>query len=138
MNWLKTIRTFIIHTLAISMIIVFWVFVLDAFYHGLWRNLSVILSILLFAIATQLLFFLLHIVFDSHPVLTFLLEYILLVIIFFAFARIFNWFEQITWWMTAVYTIPVYLVTYLLRLIGAKKDADYINEHLETLHKKRS
>ncbi|AGK99541.1 hypothetical protein [Clostridium pasteurianum] len=126
----KIFREYIISSLAVSMLIIFWVFCIDAFFYGLWRNFKVIGSIVIYASVICLVQILIRLLLDNRPVISILAEYVVVVLLFFAFGIKFNWYFKGMEWFVFIYTIPVYAVGYLLRLVGVRKDADYINKKL--------
>lgn len=133
---MKRFRNYIVTSLAVSMLIVFWMFCIDAFFNGLWNNFRIIISIVLFAFLLCGIEILINNILDNRPVISMILEYAVVVILFFIFGKQFRWYHQGMEWIVFIYTIPVYAVGYLLKLIGAKKDAEYINNKL-TQRKKR-
>lgn len=126
----KIFREYIISSLAVSMLIILWVFCIDAFFYGLWANFKVIGSIVIYASVICLVQILIRLLLDNRPVISILAEYVIVVLLFFAFGIKFNWYFKGMEWFVFIYTIPVYAVGYLLRLVGVRKDADYINKKL--------
>ncbi|NMM63056.1 hypothetical protein HBE96_10155 [Clostridium sp. P21] len=133
---IKVIRDYIIASLAVSMLIVFWVFCIEAFYYHLWSNFKVISSIVAYAFIICLVEIIIRSVLDNKPVVSFAVEYLAVVLLFFLFGIKFNWYPKDSEWFAFIYTIPVYAVGYLLRLVGARRDAEFINKRLE-IRKKR-
>jgi len=123
-------RDYIITSLAFSMLIIFWVFCIDAFFHGLWSNFKIIGSIVVYAFIMCLVPIVIRLVLNNRPVISMFAEYVAVVLLFFAFGIKFNWYPKGEEWIVFIYTIPVYAVGYLLRLVGVRKDADYINKKL--------
>lgn len=126
----KIFREYIISSLAVSMLIILWVFCIDAFFYGLWANFKVIGSIVIYASLICLVQILIRLLLDNRPVTSIFAEYVVVVLLFFAFGIKFNWYFKGMEWFVFIYTIPVYAVGYLLRLVGVRKDADYINKKL--------
>ncbi len=129
-NKRKIFRDYIIASLALSMIIIFWVFCVDALFYGMWSNFKIIGSILTYAFIICLVQIVIRLVLDDKPVISILAEYMVVVLLFFAFGMKFNWYPKGSEWFAFIYTIPAYAVGYLLRLVGVRKDADYINKRL--------
>lgn len=134
---MKILREYIIRSLAVSMLIVFWVFCIDAFFYNLWSNLKVIISIVIFAFIICLIQSLINRLLDNKPIISMLAEYIVVVTLFFCFGIEFKWYPKGSEWLVFIYTIPVYAVGYLLRLVGIRKDADYINIKLSERKKRK-
>ena len=132
----KIFRDYIITSLAFSMLIIFWVFCIDALFYGLWSNFKIIGSIVVYSFIMCLAPIVIRLVLDNRPVISMFAQYIVVVLLFFAFGIKFNWYPKGEEWFVFIYTIPVYAVGYLLRLVGIRKDADYINKKL-TERKKR-
>lgn len=132
----KIIRDYVIASLAVSMLIVFWVFCIDAVYYHLWSNFKIIISIVSYAFIICLVEIIIRSLLDNKPVISMLAEYSVVVLLFFVFGTKFNWYPKGSEWFAFIYTIPVYAVGYLLRLLGARRDADHINKRLEDRKKK--
>ncbi|HEX3020952.1 MAG TPA: hypothetical protein VHP81_00975 [Lachnospiraceae bacterium] len=134
----KIIRDYVVASLALSMLIVFWMFCIDAFLYGEWGNLKVIVSIVIYAFLICLLQRGIQSLLDRRPILSILSEYVICVFLFFVFGVRFNWYPKGGEWLVILYSIPVFIVGYLLRLLGVSKDADYINSRLSKRRKKDS
>ncbi len=132
----KIIRDYIIASLAVSMLIVFWVFCIDAIYYHLWSSFKVINSIVAYAFIICLVEIIIRSVLDNKPVISMFAEYLVVVLLFFVFGIKFNWYPKDSEWFAFIYTIPVYAVGYLLRLVGARRDAEHINKRLKDRKKK--
>jgi len=129
---MKIFRDYIISSLAISMLIIFWVFCIDAFFYNMWSNFKVIMSIVICLMQSAI-----NLALDNRPIISMLLEYAVVVILFFCFGIKFNWYSKGSEWFVFIYTIPVYAAGYLLRLIGVRKDANYINIKLSERKKRK-
>lgn len=135
MNKKQIIIKYFTSSLAIAMIIVFWAFGIDALIYGTLKFFKVILSIMLYAFVFCLVQMLIRYLLDNSPVISLLVEYITILILFFAFGIKFDWYPKGMEWLSLIYTIPVYVVCYILRLAGTRKDADYINKKLKERRK---
>lgn len=134
---MKIIRNYIITSLAVSMLIIFWVFCIDAIFYNMWSNFRVIVSIVVFAFLLCLFQNGMTLVLGDRPIISLLVEYAIVVMLFFFFGIKFKWYPKGSEWLVFIYTIPVYAAGYLLRLIGIRKDADYINSKLSERKKRR-
>lgn len=134
---MRILREYIIRSLAVSMLIIFWVFCTDAFFYNLWSSFKVIISIIIFAFIICLLQSVISLVLDNKPIISMLAEYAVVVALFFCFGIEFKWYPKGSEWLVFIYTIPVYAVGYFLRLIGVRKDADYINIKLSERKKRK-
>ena len=132
----KILIDYIIASLALSMLIIFGVFYVDALFYDTWSYFRIIGSIVIYAFIICLVEIVIRLVLDNRPLVSMLIEYMFLVLLFFTFGINFNWYPKGEEWFVFIYTIPVYAVGYLLRLVGIRKDADYINKKL-TERKKR-
>lgn len=135
---MKRFRDYIITSLATSMLIIFWMFFIDAFFYNMWSNFRVIMSIVIFAFLLCLINSVVKFLLDNKPVFSILIEYIVVLIMFFCFAIKFKWYPAGSEWLVFVYTIPVYSAGYFLRLVGVRKDADYINIKLSERKKRKA
>lgn len=134
----KMFREYIITSLAVSMLIVFWMFFIDAFFYNMWSNFRIIISIISFAFLLCLIHTAVNLLLDNKPIISIILEYAIVVIMFFLFGIKFKWYPAGSEWLVFIYTIPVYAVGYLLRLVGVRKDADYINNKLSERKKRKT
>lgn len=134
----KMFREYIITSLAVSMLIVFWMFFIDAFFYNMWSNFKIIISIVSFAFLLCLIHAAVNLFLDNRPIISIILEYAIVVIMFFVFGIKFKWYPAGSEWLVFIYTIPVYAVGYLLRLVGVRKDADYINNKLSERKKRKT
>ena len=132
----KILIDYIIASLALSMLIIFWVFYVDALFYDTWSYFKIIGSIVIYAFIICLVEIVIRLVLDNRPLVSMLVEYMFLVLLFFTFGVKFKWYPKGSEWFVLIYTIPVYAVGYLLRLVGVRKNADYINKKL-TERKKR-
>lgn len=135
---MKMFREYIITSLAVSMLIVFWMFFIDAFFYNMWSNFRIIISIVSFAFLLCLIHSVVNLLLDNKPIISIILEYAIVVIMFFVFGIKFKWYPAGSEWLVFIYTIPVYAVGYLLRLVGVRKDADYINIKLSERKKRKA
>lgn len=136
-NKMKIFRNYIVTSLAVSMLIIFWVFCIDAFFYSEWSNFRIIMSIVIFAFIICLIHSVINLVLDNRPIMFMIAEYAIVVILFFGFGIEFKWYPKGSEWLVFIYTIPVYAAGYLLRLIGVRKDADYINIKLSERKKRK-
>lgn len=134
----KMFREYIITSLAVSMLIVFWMFFIDAFFYNMWSNFRIIISIVSFAFLLCLIHTAVNLLLDNKPIISIILEYAIVVIMFFVFGIKFKWYPAGSEWLVFIYTIPVYGAGYLLRLVGVRKDADYINNKLSERKKRKT
>lgn len=134
----KMFREYIITSLAVSMLIVFWMFFIDAFFYNMWSNFKIIISIVSFAFLLCLIHAAVNYLLDNKPIISIIIEYAIVVIMFFVFGIKFKWYPAGSEWLVFIYTIPVYAVGYLLRLVGVRKDADYINNKLSERKKRKT
>lgn len=130
----SVVRSYIISGLAISMIMTLWVFLTDALVFDYWVLIAVVLPIMLYAFVFCLVQYFIARYLESRPVLCILAEYTAIVILFLLFGSRFGWYPNGMEWLCFVYTIPVYALSYFLRLAGAKKNAAYINKRLNELN----
>ncbi len=137
MNKKQIIIKYFISSLAIAMISVFWAFCMDAIMYGTWRFFKVVFSIMLYAFIFCMIQFFINYYLDDRPVISMILEYITIILLFFVFGVKFGWYPKGMEWLAIIYTIPVYVVCYILRLAGARRDADYINKKLKELKEKK-
>jgi hypothetical protein len=135
---MKIFREYIITSLAVSMLIVFWMFFIDAFFYNMWSNFRIIISIVSFAFLLCLIHTAVNFLLDNKPIISIILEYAIVVIMFFVFGIKFKWYPAGSEWLVFIYTIPVYGAGYLLRLVGVRKDADYINIKLSERKKRKT
>ncbi|WP_243156040.1 hypothetical protein [Clostridium sp. C2-6-12] len=135
---MKIFREYIITSLAVSMLIVFWMFFIDAFFYNMWSNFRIIISIVSFAFLLCLIHTAVNFLLDNKPIISIILEYAIVVIMFFVFGIKFKWYPAGSEWLVFIYTIPVYGAGYLLRLVGVRKDADYINIRLSERKKRKT
>ena len=135
---MKMFREYIITSLAVSMLIVFWMFFIDAFFYNMWSNFRIIISIVSFAFLLCLIHSVVNLLLDNKPIISIILEYAIVVIMFLVFGIKFKWYPAGSEWLVFIYTIPVYAVGYLLRLVGVRKDADYINIKLSERKKRKA
>lgn len=135
---MKRFRDYIITSLAVSMLIIFWMFFIDAFFYNMWSNFRVIISIVIFAFLLCLINSVVNLFLDNKPIISILIEYIVVLIMFFCFGIKFKWYPAGSEWLVFIYTIPVYAAGYLLRLVGVRKDADYINIKLSERKKRKA
>lgn len=134
---MKIFRDYIITSLAVSMLIIFWMFCIDAFFYNSWSILRVIMSIVIFAFIICLVQGVINLLLDNRPIIFMIVEYAVIVILFFCFGIEFKWYPKGSEWLVFIYTIPVYAAGYLLRLIGVRKDANYINIKLAERKKRK-
>lgn len=135
---MKRFRDYIITSLATSMLIIFWMFFIDAFFYNMWSNFRVIISIVIFAFLLCLINSVVNLFLDNKPIISILIEYTVVVIMFFCFGIKFKWYPAGSEWVVFIYTIPVYAAGYFLRLVGVRKDADYINIKLSERKKRKA
>lgn len=128
---MKFIRQYIIQSLAMSMLAVLWMLIIDTYYFGTERILKVIGSIIFFAFLLCFLEGVIQRLLEKYFVLYVGIEFFILAGLFFVFGRQFQWFKEGQEWWIFVYVIPVYVIGYLLRLVGIHKDAEDINKYLE-------
>ena len=133
---MKFIRQYMIQSLAMSMLAVLWMLIIDTYCFGTERILKVVLSIVCFAFLLCFLESVVQRLLENHFVLCVGIELVMLASLFFIFGRGFQWFKEGQEWWIFVYVIPVYVIGYLLRLVGIHKDAEDINKYLE-VRKKR-
>lgn len=126
-----TIRQYIITSLAVSMICIIWIFCIDAIFYGTWRFLKVVCSVTIFAFMICLLEVLIKNYLENHFFLSVVLEFGMIVLLFFVFGKKFNWYPKNQEYMFFVYSISIYAVGYFLRLVGIGRDAEIINKCIE-------
>lgn len=135
---IERFRDYIIKSLAVSMLIIFWVFCIDAYFHNMWSNFKIIISIMAFAFVLCFIQTVINLMLDNKPVISMFLEYMVVVILFFSFGMKFKWYDDGFEWLVFIYTIPVYVVGYLLKLTGTRRDAEYINRRLSERKKRKT
>ena len=128
---IKEIRQYVITSLAMSMIVVFWVLCIDALLYGTGKILQTVVSIIVFCFLLVLIEGMIKKYMESQFWLSVLLEFLGLVALFFVFGTQFHWYPKGKEYLFVVYSIPVYIAGYGLRLVGIRKDAEDINRHLE-------
>lgn len=133
---MRSIRDYIITSLAMSMVAIIWIIVLDAIIYGTWHFLSIILSVTVFTFILCLAEQLIKIYLEKHFILSVLLEFMIIAILFLGFGTIFKWYPQGKAYWFFIYAIPIYITSYFLRLFGIQKNAEIINKHLEARNRK--
>lgn len=103
----KFFREYIISSLAVSMLIVLWVFSTDAFSYGLRTTFKVVGSIVIYAFVICLVQIVIRLLLDNRPIISILAEYAVVVLLFSAFGIKFNWYFKGKEWFVFIYTIPV-------------------------------
>ena len=136
LSW-EQLRSFVVRCLAISMLIVIVVFIVDAILYDMQKYLFTICSILLLSIVVCAIQKILEPLAENYPIATLFIDYLLVVVGFILFKNIFHWYEGINVLLVFVYTLPVFVISYLLRLVGVSKDARVINEKLAQRRKKK-
>lgn len=127
---MKIFRNYIITSLAVGMLIIFWVFCIDAIFNNMWSNFKVIVSIVIFAFLLCLIQNIIAFQLSNRPIISLFVEYVIVVVLFFVFGIKFKWYPRGSELLVFIYTIPVYAAGYFLRLIGVKRDEEYINNKL--------
>lgn len=136
LSW-EQLRSFVVRCLAISMLIVIIVFIVDAILYDMQKYLFTICSILLLSIVVCAIQKLLEPLAGNYPIAALFIDYLLVVVGFIIFKNIFHWYEGINVLLVFVYTLPAFIISYLLRLVGVSKDARVINEKLAQRRKKK-
>lgn len=132
----KSIRKYIITSLAMSMVAVIWIMVIDAFVYGTWHFLMMICSITIFTFILCLVEMIIKNYLEKHFVLSLILEFMVIAGLFFGFGILFGWYPKGKAYWFFIYAIPIYAVSYFLRLVGIQRNAEIINKHLEARKKR--
>lgn len=133
---LKDIRSYIITSLAMSMVAIIWIMLLDAVVYGTWPFFKVIFSVTIFTFILCLAEQLIKIYLERYFILSVLLEFMIIAILFLGFGTLFKWYPKGKGYWFFIYSIPIYMTSYCLRLFGIQKNAKIINKHLEARKKK--
>jgi len=130
------IRQYMIQSLAMSMLAVLWMLIIDTYFFRTERILKVVLSIMCFAFLFCFIESVIHRLLENHFWLCIGIELLMLASLFFVFGGQFQWFKEGQEWWIVIYAMPVYVIGYLLRLVGIHKDAEDINKYLEARKKR--
>ena len=103
---MKIFRNYIINSLAVSMLIIFWVFCIDAIFYNMWSNFRVLVSIVIFAFLLCIFQNGMTSVLTNRPIIALLVEYAIVIILFFSFGIKFKWYPKGSEWLVFIYTIP--------------------------------
>jgi len=133
---LQGIRKYIITSLAMSMVAIIWIMIIDAIVFGTWHFLKTICSITVFTFIICLAEVLIKNYLEKQFILSVLLEFIVIGSLFFGFGMLFKWYPKGKEYWFFIYAIPIYIVSYFLRLIGIQRNAEIINKHLEARKKR--
>lgn len=128
---IKAIKTYIIQSLALSMVATLWMLYIDAKLYGTERFFKVILSITLFVFLICFIECIIKKFLEPYFIVSVCVEFLVLVGLFYILGLCLEWIRPEEKWMVFIYVIPVYIVGYALRLIGIKKEAEDINHYLK-------
>lgn len=132
----QSIRKYIITSLAMSMVAVIWIMIIDAFVFGTWHLLTMICSITIFIFILNLVEVIIKNYLEKYFVLSVVLEFIVIAGLFFGFGMLFGWYPKGKEYWFFIYAIPIYTISYFLRLVGIQRNAEIINKHLEARKKR--
>lgn len=123
-------RQFIVNVLSISMLEMLWLLAMDVVLYQQVKNFFVCISVILLAALVYVIQPLFSSLSERHPILEFTGQYIVILILFIIFKSVFRWYEGFEIGLIIAYTAPVFIASYALRLIGIRRDAQYINRKL--------
>lgn len=130
-------RQFIVNVLSISMLEMLWLLAMDVLLYQQVKNFLVCISVILLAALVYIIQPLFSSLSERHPILEFTGQYIVILILFIIFKSVFGWYEGFKIGLIIAYTAPVFIASYALRLIGIRRDAQYINRKLRERKNKR-